>query len=105
MLALLGLEAEEGVDLPWKDGELAVGEVERLVAGGGEEGPVVGDDKAGFLVAAEEVLEEDLRPQVEEVRRLVQEQQRRLVEEQRRELDARLPAAGELGDDALLPAP
>ena len=101
VFALFLLELEIGVDLPGEDGQFPVGEVEGLVAGGGEEGPVVGNDQAGFLVAPEEVLEEDLRPQVEEVGRFVEEEERRLVEEQRGELDARLPAAGELRHRAL----
>ena len=101
VFALFLLELEIGVDLPREDGQFPVGEVEGLVASGGKEGPVVGNDQAGFLVAPEEVLEEDLRPQVEEVGRFVEEEERRLVEEQRGELDARLPAAGELRHRAL----
>ena len=46
------------------------------------------------------MLEQNLRAQVEEVRRLVEQQQVRLVQQQGRQLDARLPAAGELGDRA-----
>ena len=101
VFALFLLELEIGVDLPREDGQFPVGEVEGLVASGGKEGPVVGNDQAGFLVAAEEVLEEDLRPQVEEVGRFVEEEEGRLVEEQRGELDAGLPSAGELADRAL----
>ena len=51
-------------------------------------------------IVSQEVLQQDLRAQVEEVRRLVEQQQVRLVQQQGRQLDARLPAAGELGDRA-----
>ncbi len=44
------------------------------------------------------MLQQNLRAQVEEVRRLVEQQQIRLVQQQGRQLHARLPAAGELGD-------
>ena len=53
------------------------------------------------LIVAQKVLQQNLRAQVEEVRRLVEQQQVRLVQQQGRQLDARLPAAGELGDRAL----
>ena len=46
----------------------------------------------------EKPFQQDLRPQVEEIRRLVQEEQIGIVQEQRRELDPRLPAAGKLAD-------
>ncbi len=46
----------------------------------------------------QEVFQENLRSQVEKVRRLVEQQEIRLVQQQRRELHARLPTAGELGD-------
>ena len=46
----------------------------------------------------QEVLQQDLRAQVEEVGRLVEQQQVRLVEQQGGELHARLPAAGEPRD-------
>ena len=100
MSCLLPLVFQEGVDPPWIGRQLAAGEVERLVAGGGEEGAVVGDDQARLTVAAEEVLEQDLSPQIEEVGRLVEEEQVGVVEEQGRELHPRLPAARERGDGA-----
>jgi hypothetical protein len=48
-----------------------------LVAGGAEKRPVVRHDQtAALAIAAQEMLEQDLRPQVEEVRRLVEEEER-----------------------------
>ena len=44
------------------------------------------------------MLQEDLRAQVEKVRRLVEQQQVRLVQQQGGQFDARLPTAGELGN-------
>ena len=63
-----------------------------------EEGPVVRDDQAGFLVVPQKVFEQNLRAQVEKVRRLVEQQEIGLVQQQGRQLHAGLPAAGELGD-------
>ena len=100
MVPLVPLVVEEGVDLPRKNRQLAAGEVERAIAGGAEESPVVRHDQAALAVVAEKVLEQDLRPQVEKVGRLVQEQQRGLVEEQGGEFDAGLPASGEFLDRA-----
>ena len=51
-------------------------------------------------MAFKEVLQKDLRAQVEKVRRFVEQQQVRLVEQECRELHAGLPTAGELGDGA-----
>ena len=65
-------------------------------AGGAEEGAIVRDDQARGSVVAEEVFEENLRPQVEEVRWFVEHQEVGLVQQERREFEARLPAAGEL---------
>jgi len=62
-----------------------------------QERPVVGNDQAGFLIVAEKMFQQNLRPQIEKVRRLVEEQQVWLVEQQSGELDACLPTAGELG--------
>ena len=53
------------------------------------------DDQAGLAIAPQEVLEENLRPQVEEVGRFVEEEQVGLVEQQGRELHPRLPTARE----------
>ena len=53
----------------------------------------------------QEVLQQNLRAQVEKVRRLVEQQQVRLVQQQGRQLHARLPAAGELGDRAVQVGP
>ncbi len=63
-----------------------------------EKRPIVRDDQAGLLVVPQKVLEQNLRAQVEEVRRFVEQQQVRLVQQQRRQLHARLPAAGEFDD-------
>ena len=101
VLALLALEFQKGIDLAGKHRQLAARQVERVVAGGAEKRPVVRDDQAGRPVASQEMLEQNLRAQVEEVRRLVEQQQVRLVQQQGRQLDARLPAAGELGDRAV----
>ena len=95
------LEFEVRVHFAGVRRELAAGEVERVVAGGPEEGPVVGDDQARGPVVGEEVFEENLRPQVEEVRRFVEQQQVRLVQQQGGELRPRLPAAGERADGAV----
>jgi hypothetical protein len=48
------------------------------------------------LIIPQEVLEQDLRSQVEEVGRLVEQQQVRLVQQESGKFDARLPAAREL---------
>ena len=89
---------QEGVDLAGEGGELAARQVHRVGAGRAKEGPVVRDDQTAGPVALEEVLQEDLRAQVEEVRRFVEQQQVRLVQQQRSQFHARLPAAGELVD-------
>ena len=86
---------EKGIDLARIHRQRSGGEVERLVARGPEKGPVVRDDQAGLAVAAEEVLEQDLGPQVEKVGRLVEQEEIRLVEEQGGELHTGLPTAGE----------
>ena len=83
------------VDRPGVNRELAVGEIERLVAGGPEERPIVGDHETGLAVASEKMLEEDLGPQVEKVGGLVEQQKVGLVEQQSRELDPGLPATRE----------
>ena len=100
MLPLVSLVVEESVNLPSKNRQLAAGEIERAIAGGTEEGPVVRHDQAALAVVAEKVLEQDLRPQVEEVGRLVEQEQRGLMEEQGGEFDACLPAAREFLDRA-----
>jgi hypothetical protein len=51
-------------------------------------------------VIAEKVFEQNLRAQVEKVRRFVEQQQVRFVQQQRRELHARLPTAGKFRDRA-----
>src|SRR4051794_13422120 len=66
-----------------------------MAAGCSQEGPVVRHDQTGFLIVAKKVFEQNLRPQIEKVRRLVKEQQIWLMKQERRELDARLPTAGE----------
>ena len=55
----------------------------------------MGHDQDAAVELAEELLEQHLRAQVEEVRRLVEDQQVGIVQQQGRELHARLPAAGE----------
>ena len=98
MLAALALILQKGIDLAGKHRQLAARQIERVVAGRGEEGPIVRDDQAGFSITAEKVFQQDLRAQVEKVRRFVEQQQVRLVQQQGRQLHARLPAARELGD-------
>ena len=53
------------------------------------------DDQTGFLVVAEEVLEQNLSTQVEEVCRFVQQQQIRIMQQQCRQFHTSLPSAGE----------
>ena len=52
-------------------------------------------DQAGFLIVPKKMFQQNLRPQIEKVRGLVEEQQVWLMEQQSGQLDARLPAAGE----------
>lgn len=84
MEPLLLLVLEEGIDRARVGGELPERQIERAIAGGPQEGPVVRDDEAGLLVAPQKMLEEDLRAEVEEVGRLVEEKERGLVEQKRR---------------------
>ena len=98
VLAALLLVFQKGVDLAGKHRQLAARQVERVAARRAQERPVVRDDQAGLGKVPQKMLEQDLRAQVEEVRRLVEQQQVRFVQQQGRQLDARLPAAGELGD-------
>ena len=84
--------------LPGKARQLAPGQIERVVTGGAEKRPVVGDDQTRRPMTLQEVFQEDLGAQVEEVRRLVEQQEVRLVQQQCRQLHARLPAPGELRD-------
>ena len=100
MLPLPTLILEKGIDLARENRQLAAGEVEGAIAGGPEKGPVMRHDQAALAVVTEKVFEQDLRPQVEDVGRFVEQQQRGLVEEQGGELDAGLPASGELLDRA-----
>ena len=78
--------------------QLAVGQVEGLIAGGCQKRPVVGDHQAGLAIAPEKMLQQDLRPQIEEVGRLVEQQEVWLMQQEGRQLHPRLPAAGELLD-------
>ena len=105
VLALLSLEFQIGIDLAGKGRQFAAGQIERVVAGGAQKRPIVGDDQARRPMALQEVFQEDLRAQVEKVRRLVEQQEIRLVQQQGRQLHARLPAAGELGDGAFQVGP
>ena len=98
VLAPLALIFQKRVDRAGIQRQLAARQFERLAARGAQEGPIVRDDQAGLAKLAQKVLEQNLRAQVEKVRRLVEQQQVRLVQQQRRQLDARLPAAGELLD-------
>ena len=100
VLAFLALEFQKRIDLAGKGRQFAPGQIERVVAGGAEKRPIVGDDQARRPMALQEVLQENLGAQVEKVRRLVEQQEIRLVQQQGRQLHARLPAAGELGDGA-----
>ena len=84
------------VDVAGEHRELAARQLERVRAGALEERAIVRDDQAAAVEAAQEMLEQHLRAQVEEVRRLVEDQQVRVVQQQGGQLDARLPAAGEL---------
>ena len=105
VLAFLALEFQKGIDLAGKGRQFAPGEIERVVAGGAEKRPIVGDDQTRRPVTLQEVFQENLGAQVEEVRRLVEQQEIRLVQQQRRQLHARLPASGELGDGAVQVGP
>ncbi len=98
MFAALALIFQERVDLAGKQRQFAARQIERVAARGRQERPVVRDDQAGLVVSLKKVLQQNLRAQVEKVRRLVQEQQIRLVQQQLGQLHASLPAAGEVGD-------
>ena len=95
--SFLGLEFQKGIDLAREHRQLAARQVQRVVAGRGQERAIVRDDHAGLRETAQEMLQENLRAQVEEVRRLVEQQQIWLMQKQSRELQASLPAARELG--------
>ena len=81
VLAPLALEFQKGVDLAGKHRQLAARQIERVAAGGAQKGPVVRDDQAGLLIVAQKMFQQNLRPQVEKVRRLVEQQQIRLVQQ------------------------
>src|SRR5262249_5106463 len=55
-------------------------------------------DQARGPMTVEKVLQKDLGAQIEKVRRLVEQEEIGFVEQESGELDAGLPAAGELGD-------
>ena len=92
---LLLLVFEKGVNLARIHREVAAGQVERVRAGRPEKRPIVRDDQARLFIVPQKVLEQNLRAQVKEVRRLVEQEQVGLVQQQRRQLHARLPPAGE----------
>jgi hypothetical protein len=98
MLAFLALEFQKGIDLAGKGGQLAPGQVERVVTRGGKKRPIVGDDQTRRPMTSKEVFQENLGAQVEEVRRLVEQEEVRLVQQKSSQLEARLPAPGELRD-------
>jgi hypothetical protein len=56
-------------------------------------------------MTSKEVFQENLGPQVEEIRRLVEQEEVRLVQQQRRQLHACLPAPGELRDGSVQVGP
>ena len=90
-----------GLDVAGIHRELAAGELERVRAGLLEKLAVVRNDQEAAVEIAQKPLEQHLRAQVEEVRRLVENQQIRIVQQQRGELGARLPTAGEFADRAI----
>ncbi len=94
------LEFQKGIDLAGKRGQFPPREIERMATGGAEKRPVVRHDQTGAAMTLQKVFEQNLRAQVEKVRRFVEQQEIRLVQQQRRQFHARLPAAGELGDGA-----
>ena len=98
MLAFLALKFQISIDLTGKGCQFAPGQIERVVASGAKERPVVRDNQARRPMTLQEVFQENLGSQVEKVRRLVEQQEIRLVQQQCRKLHARLPAAGELRD-------
>ena len=97
VVAAFDLVFEKGVDPAGKHRQFAARQIERVRAGGPQKGPIVRYDQATFGKVPQEVLEEDLRPQIEKVGRFVEQQQIRLVEQQGRQFHPGLPAPGELG--------
>ena len=63
------------------------------------------DDQTAGPVILQEMFQENLRSQVEEVGRFVEQQEIRFMQQERSQLQARLPAAGELRDRSLQVAP
>ena len=57
---------QKGVDLAGKHRQLAARQIERVAAGGAQKGPIVRDDQARLAKFAQEMLEQNLRAQVEE---------------------------------------
>ena len=95
-LALL----DEGGVVAGVHGELAVFDGGHVVDHAVEEGTVVAHDEDGAVVARKEALEPTDAGKVEVVGRLVEQQHVGVAKQQLGELDAHLPAAGELGDVA-----
>ena len=95
MLATLVDVGEERIDVAGVELQLAARELERVRAGSLEERAIVRHDEDAALEAAQKFFEQQLRAQVEEVRRFVEDQQVRIVQQQRGELHAGLPTAGE----------
>ena len=89
---------QKGFDRAGKHRQPAAGQVERVGAGGRQEGPIVRDDQAGLLEIAEKMLEQNLRAQIEKVGRLVEQQQIGIVQQQCRQFHPGLPAAGKFAD-------
>ncbi len=63
------------------------------------------DDQSRFVEVPQEMFEQNLSPQIQKVRRLVQHQQIRVVKQQGRQFDPSLPAAGQFPDGAFQVCP
>ena len=68
------LKFQKRIDLAWVDRELAARKIERLIARGGKKRSVVRYDQAGFLVAPQKMLQQDLGAQIEKICGLIQKQ-------------------------------
>ncbi len=101
MLAAFFAILQERADLAGEHRQLTAGKLQRLRTGRIEEGPIVADNQGRFVEISKKMLEQDLGPQVQEVRRLVQHQQVGVVQQQRRQLDSGLPSTRKLFDRPL----
>ncbi len=93
---LFGNGLQISVDRTGIHRELATSQIQCVAAGRREKRAVVRDDETCFPVIPQKVFQQNLRSQVEEVRRFVQQQQIGFVQQQGRQLDSRLPASRKL---------